>query len=197
MKKVLTCLIISLSLFSVACAAKSKNMILTEKKNRPNLASQKSRIVFIREKSTPFRKVPAIIDENGNYIGESNPESIFVSDFDPGSYTFIVWGEGTHAMKANLKAGKTYYVHVTPHMGIWGARFKLDSIKKNSKEWKEKDEWMNQIPLFISDTVKGQKTIDKRGQEVIKSVVEKGKMRFDNYSEKEKIEKTLFPEDGE
>lgn len=198
MKKVLTgfC-ILMFSLFFFACSASSDYMIKTERSDKLKLAPQKSRVVFIRHSSGAFGLAPAIIDENGKYIGEPLPKSYFFSDLNPGEYTFIVWGEGTHSMKANLKPGKTYYVEVTPHIGAWAARFHLDSIKKDSTKWKEKDQWMADIPLYIPDVAQGQSIIDKKGKTGITSTIEKGKMRYAEYSAAEKKEKTLFPEDGE
>ena len=198
MKKVLTSFcILMLSLFFFACSASSDYMIKTDRSDNLKLAPQKSRIVFIRPSSAAFGLAPIIIDENGKYVGESIPKSYFFSDLNPGENTFIVWGEGTHSLKANLKPGKTYYVEITPHMGAWAARFHLDSIKKDSPKWKEKDQWMKEIPFYLPNVTDGQSIVDKKGKDDIKSTIEKGKKRHAEYSAEEKKEKTLFPEDGE
>ena len=198
MKKIITSFcILTLSLFFFACAAKSDFMVKTDK-SKMKLEAKKSRVVFIRPSSGAFGLAPAIIDQDGKYIGESTPSSYFYSDLEPGNYTFIAWAEGTHSMKANLKSGKTYYVKVTPHIGAWAARFHLDAIKKDSKDWKEKEKWMTELPLYIPNVAEGQKKIiDKKGKDSVNSTVEKGKKRFVEYDDKEKKEKSLFPEDGE
>ena len=49
----------------------------------------------------------------------------------PGEHIFMVVGESADFIKAELLAGKTYYVEVTPRTG-WGAtRFSLDPVSKH------------------------------------------------------------------
>ena len=197
MKKLFTVLniLIVFILFS-ACKASSDYMIKTNKSKNLKLSSHKSRVVFIRPSSFAFAVAPAIITDDGKYIGEPIAKSYCFSDLDPGNHTFIVWGEGTHAMKANLRAGRTYYVKVTAGMGAWQARLHLNSIKKNSPDWKLKNQWLKDLTLYIPDMAEGQKMIKMKSAKEIKSTIEKGKGRFAEYTNKEKKLKTLFPEDG-
>lgn len=43
----------------------------------------------------------------------------------PGEHSFVVGGQSSHYLKANVQAGKSYYVRVVTKMGIVKARFRL------------------------------------------------------------------------
>jgi hypothetical protein len=49
----------------------------------------------------------------------------------PGVKRFMVIGETAEFMDANLSGGKTYYVRVVPHMGLWKARFSLEPLTRS------------------------------------------------------------------
>jgi hypothetical protein len=46
----------------------------------------------------------------------------------PGEHTYVVGGEDSNLLKAELDGGKVYYVKVEPHFGLWKARFTLDPV---------------------------------------------------------------------
>ena len=50
----------------------------------------------------------------------------------PGHHLFMVIGENADFMRADLTAGKTYYVLVSPRIGAWKARFSLLPIHNNA-----------------------------------------------------------------
>jgi len=41
----------------------------------------------------------------------------------PGKHMFMVYGVNADFLPAEVSAGKTYFVHVRPVMGVWKARF--------------------------------------------------------------------------
>lgn len=198
MKKIITSfciLMFSLSFF--ACEATTDYMFKSDKPAAMKLSSQKSRVIFIRPGRWGKNAAPAIIDQNGKYLGESLHNSYFISEFNPGNYIFTAWWAKTNSIKATLKAGKTYYVKVYVIPGGREGQFNLFPVKKGSPEWKAKEKWMTDNPYYIPDLAGGQKMLDKTGKSSINSMIEKGKKSFDEYSDKEKARRSLLPEDGE
>jgi hypothetical protein len=61
-------------------------------------------------------------------IGILSPYTKVAYTTTPGARRFMVIGETAEFMDATLEAGKTYYVRVTAHMGMWKARFSLDPV---------------------------------------------------------------------
>ncbi len=54
----------------------------------------------------------------------------------PGKHEYIVAGENSHVLKADLKAGKFYYAYIYVHMEVWKARFTFlapDPVKKQQE----------------------------------------------------------------
>jgi len=55
---------------------------------------------------------------------------------------FMVVGESADFMQANLAADKTYFVNVSPRMGVWKSRFSLRPM--NGQVQQEKiDKWVD------------------------------------------------------
>jgi hypothetical protein len=61
-------------------------------------------------------------------IGILSPYTKAAYTADLGVRRFMVIGETAEFMDATLIGGKTYYVRVTAHMGMWKARFSLDPV---------------------------------------------------------------------
>jgi hypothetical protein len=73
---------------------------------------------------------------------------------EPGRHLFMVIGENADFVDAQLDAGKTYYVLVSPRMGMWKARFSLLPIHNDANakyslkskaftEWQADTEWVD------------------------------------------------------
>jgi len=153
-------------------------------------------VVFYRPSKFAIREVPIILTSDGEYVGESVSYGKFTVKMPAGKHLFIVWKEGTHAMKANFRAGKTYYVRVTAHMGMFAGRFFLLPVKPGTEEWKMKDRLLKECDQFSVNRASGQKTEIEKNSEKVKVVIAKGKRRFAEYTELEKRQRTINPEDG-
>jgi hypothetical protein len=73
---------------------------------------------------------------------------------EPGQHLFMVIGENADFLDAQLEAGKTYYVLVSPRMGMWKARFSLLPIhndanakynlkSKDFSDWQQDTAWVD------------------------------------------------------
>ena len=188
-------LLVILGSFLISCTATSEFM--TQKSDAIAPAStDAATVVFFRHSGYATAKAPVILTADGKYVGEGLLKVKFAVRFPAGQHMFIAWGEGNYSIKANLKAGKTYYVVVAPKIGAWSPRFHLLPIKKGTPDWDKRDELLAKCEAYTVDRVAGQKEkVDKYDTDV-KSVIEKGKTRFDEYNDGEKKEFTLDPEDG-
>jgi hypothetical protein len=179
-------------LASAACGVKSPYM-------KPNASpvgaapSDSAQIVFVRPLGGPL---VSILDSQGHYVGDSLPESHFAVTVPPGEHTFVAWSEGTHAMKANVAAGKTYYVEVLAVPGVWGARFHLKAIKSSLKSWPKLEDWMKKtMPHEVMQADGQAKVVDAKKAKADETIA-KGLQVFSKYDQKEADERTLAPSDG-
>jgi len=185
-----------MSSFLISCSASSKFMIKQESAESNGYEKNTCKVVFLRPVSAAFGFAPVLLTSDGKYLGESLAKSQFTVSLPAGKYTFISWSENTHAMKANLKAGKTYYVRLMVHMGTWSPRIHLMPLKPGSELWNKKDEFLKVTTAYKPDRDAGQKEmIDARAKEA-KEVIESGLKRFESYTDKEKNERSMNPEDG-
>jgi len=99
-------------------------------------------------------------------------------------------------MSGNFKAGKTYFVRIGVHIGMWAPRFQLVPLKPNTEMWAKKDDFLGQCEYYEVDREAGQKNlVDPRAADA-KDVVVKGLKKYEEYSAEEKAERTINPEDG-
>lgn len=117
--------------------------------------SDQALIVFMRPSSLGFANqssVFEVIEEQLELVGIVAAKKRVAHYVKPGKHLFMVVSESADFMSAEVAAGKTYYVYVTPRMGMWKARFSLlpvtQSLQQASDfkncdadcEWVEKNE---------------------------------------------------------
>lgn len=73
-------------------------------------------------------------DSDTQFIGVVQNKQKIAYQATPGPHRFMVIAENADFMDANLEAGKTYYVLVSPRMGVWKARFSLFPIRQDSAD---------------------------------------------------------------
>ena len=79
-------------------------------------------VVFLRPSAYGGAARFFVVDGEGNYLGDMQGREYFVHRFDPGEYEFVGWAENADLLKADLAAGRIYYVLLSVRMGIWTAR---------------------------------------------------------------------------
>ena len=163
----------------------------------PNLqaAADKALVVFARPSGSNGGIVFTVLDEQGKFVGDSAPKTVFVVPVEPGRHIFISWAENSAAIEVNAQAGKTYWVHVLPRMGTWTARVQLLAVKPGSDTWAEKDAWLREAQAVAPDLVAGQAHIDGRAEDT-RNRLDRGLQSWDDYGTEERSDRTLKPEDG-
>ena len=101
-------------------------------------------IVFMRPSGFGYAiqsSVFELVDDYPKLIGIVAAKKKVAYNLMPGEHLFMVIGESADFIKADVQAGKTYHVLITPRMGAWKARFSLNPIHKDQAESKKLAEW--------------------------------------------------------
>jgi hypothetical protein len=114
-------------------------------------------IVFFRATSFGGAVQAPVIEasEDGalSYVAVISAGKKYLHRTTPGKHLYIVGGESSEMLEADMEGGKTYYTYVSPRMGIWKARFVFVPVSNTSSEEFKKDvAWCN----WVQNTPDGQ-----------------------------------------
>lgn len=151
--------------------------------------------MFIRPSSYAGMLATTIIDERGRFLGDALPNGCFAVQVPAGEHLFISWAENTAAVRATLAPGKTYFVEVSPRVGLMSARVQLFAQTPRNKNWLEVPRWLAECQRTQPDEQAGQAYLASRGQDV-QERVQRGPHAMTEYSAEELAERTILPEDG-
>lgn len=123
-------LLLALALLVSGCAGTVKNM----REVAPGAAAGvpdpgKAVVVFMRPSGLGYAVQSSVYEVKGetpSLVGIVAAKTKVAYRVDPGRHLFMTVGESADFMTADIQAGKTYYVDVTPRIGMWKARFSLD-----------------------------------------------------------------------
>jgi len=191
MKKLLSLLVLALACLS--CGG-SDYMHALQTPQAIAAEANMATVVFIRPSSYGGSSYP-VLDHNGRLLGEAMGDTYFVAKMPPGQYMFIVWSEGTPAMKATVEAGKIYYVEVGVTIGMWSARARLFAVGPQRKQWPELPEWLAESVMTAPIAGAAQAFARNEGEDV-PEILQKGNQNFSEYDAEEMHERTLMPTDG-
>jgi hypothetical protein len=125
---------VALVLLLAGCAGTVTNMReLPAGALAPALEPGKTLVVFMRPSGLGFAIQSSVFEVRDNHpslIGIVAAKTKVAYRVEPGKRLFMVVGESADFMTAELEPNKTYYVEVTPRMGLWKARFSLDPVRK-------------------------------------------------------------------
>jgi hypothetical protein len=68
-------------------------------------------------------------------------------------------------LKATVSAGKTYYVLVTPRMGVWKARFSFQPLRQANLDNKDFQKWDTHTD-FVENTPQSQEWAKKNSPDI-------------------------------
>jgi hypothetical protein len=130
MKRFVCAVFILSSLFSAGCASKYMEPVIHDAATG-QLAPDQSAIVFFRD--TGFggaiqAPVAEGIDGDVVFVGIISANTKFLHKTTPGEHIYVVGGESSNVLFANLEPQKFYYVRVSPKMGIFKARFEFEPV---------------------------------------------------------------------
>jgi hypothetical protein len=126
----------------------------------PQPAEGKALVVFLRASGYGAAIASSVYvapDDSTTFLGVLKYKDKLAVQMEPGQHRFMVIAENADFLDATLDAGKTYYVLISPRMGVWKARFSLFPIhassddeynvqSKDFKEWIERCAWIQMAP---------------------------------------------------
>ncbi len=95
-------------------------------------APGKAAVVFLRPSGLGFAIQSSVFEVKDNQsllVGIIAAKTKVTYQVEPGKRLFMSIGENADFMTADLLPNRTYYVLVTPRMGLWKARFGLEPVR--------------------------------------------------------------------
>jgi len=155
----------------------------------------KALIVFMRPVGAAYRQMSTVFDVSGDeikIIGIIPNMKKIAYQVEPGQYIFMVLGETTDYMSADVEAGKTYYARVVERMGAWKARFSLLPVLEKDFESEEGKNWLKNTQ-YVESTDSAHAWYKKHKE----SIVNKHKINFAKWNDKPANKRPkLTKEDG-
>jgi hypothetical protein len=161
----------------------------------PEASEDAATVVFVRPSELGGADRVTIIDGKGRFLGETMPASYFATKVPAGEHLFISWGENTSAVKANVVAGKVYYVEVTAPNGPRTPFVYLQAATLRSPAYGKVESWLAKSKPLTPDEARGQADVQSRSSGVSRAIA-RGNKVLANYDASELAEHTLTPEDG-
>ena len=152
-------------------------------------------IVFVRPSSYASALTPTILSSDGRFLGDADPSSHFAVAVPPGDHFFLVWGENTGPLHAQVAAGRVYYVEVSPKPGWWSARVHLLAITPKTEQWGKVSTWIAETKQIVPKGSEGQAYLDSRAGDVAERI-RRAKEAWVDLSPEEQEARTLRPNDG-
>jgi hypothetical protein len=103
-------------------------------------SAEKAMVYFMRPSGMGFA-INFQIYHGDALIGLSQAKSYFTYECDPGTQMFLGAAENKHGLKAELEAGKSYFVLTQVKMGGWKARMAFVPVTRDSEWWPKVDEY--------------------------------------------------------
>jgi hypothetical protein len=96
------------------------------------LSENQSVVVFFRDSilgAAIQAPVVEVTDAGVKFVGIVSSKAKVLYRTTPGKHSFVVGGESSHMLVANLAPKKFYYVRVDPRIGFFKARFGLEVMR--------------------------------------------------------------------
>ncbi|MDL2306648.1 hypothetical protein LJC48_01280 [Desulfovibrio sp. OttesenSCG-928-C06] len=141
------------------------------------VAVEESAIVFLRATNMGGAVQAPVIE-----VSEEGPEFVAIVSAAKkvmhrtaaGKHVYVIGGESSGALKADLAPGKIYYVYVEPKLGLWKARFVMVPVKPGelAKDSFKKDlgwcKWSKPGPTAEAWFRQNMSSMSEKAQEALK-----------------------------
>src|SRR4051812_454101 len=98
--------VLFLALAVTGCTASSKYMRELPPGSAPQPSPEAATVIFVRHSGLGGAIRTTIIDEHGDFVGDSLAHAAFARKYPPGRHLFVAWAENTDVLQADLAAGK-------------------------------------------------------------------------------------------
>jgi len=138
----ITPVMLAVFLIVLGCAGKSVYMVPAAPVAGP--APDKALVYFMRPSGMGFA-INFQIWDSDHFVGLNQAKSYFVYECDPGTHLFIGIAENKVALKADLDAGKSYYVGTNVRTGWGKARMQFTPVTRSSELWGKVEEYKKSL----------------------------------------------------
>ena len=130
-----------------------------------SLDANKAMVTFLRP--TMFGgAIQFGIWDGTDFVGVLSANSYIQYLTDPGEHYFLGRAENWSCVKANLEAGKKYYIIGKVFPGIWKARVAFDPIKSSDEPQSQIDKWLRELKPTSVDESKRDSYVNPRIDQV-------------------------------
>jgi hypothetical protein len=147
-------------------------------------------LVFVRSTSDLSGFWPAIVDENGAFLGVSLASSLFTATVRPGHHIFAACGADGAALRAYLEPGRRYAIEVIATGTVFSKDLDLIPIRPATEVWTKGAEWRS-LKRIVADERRGQEDLgDEAGE-----CVQKARAKLSGYDASSLARHTIGPLD--
>jgi hypothetical protein len=116
--------------------------------------------------------------DSDNFVGVLTPKNYIQYKAAPGEHLFMARAENWAVIKANVAAGKTYYIVGAPRMGAWKARVALEVVNPDDPKLQK---WMTSLRPTMVDPAQKDAYMAERVDDVRHAVknVQNGSASYD------------------
>jgi hypothetical protein len=158
---------LSVFLMVMGCAGKSGYMVTATPVAGPS--PDKALVYFMRPSGMGYA-VNFQIWDSDHFVGLSQAKSYFVYECAPGTHLFIGIAENKVALKADLDAGKSYYVGTNVRVGWAKARMQLTPVTRGSELWDKVEGYKPSLNCISAQEEERAKWETAKKQEVLKLI---------------------------
>jgi len=155
--------------------------------------ADKALVHFLRPSNYAKANLISLFDGEKAFLGDALPKTYWVKAVEPGEHWFLAHAENVSAVKAELEAGKSYYLVVRPYMGVWDVRANLTALTPESEDWGKRQAWLDSSTPHTVDAVAGQAEMD--AEEIAEKLAE-GQAAWKELNEADRTKHSLRPADG-
>jgi len=158
---------LSVFLVVMGCAGRSGYMVTATPAAGP--APDKALVYFMRPSGMGFA-VHFQIWDSDHFVGLSQAKSYSVYECAPGTHLFIGIAENKVALKADLDAGKSYYVGTNVRTGWAKARMQFTPVTRGSELWDKMEAYKAGLHCIAAKEEERAKWEAAKKQEVLKLI---------------------------
>jgi hypothetical protein len=146
-------LLVLLVVLFFGCAGSSQYMSTAATPPPAGPSADKALVYIMRPSGMGFA-INFQIYHGDELIGLSQAKSYFAYECDPGTHMFLGMAENKHGLKAELEAGKTYFVLTQVRVGAWKARMAMIPVTAGSEWWDKVEGYKSSLQYIVSDKAK-------------------------------------------
>ena len=171
-RRSLALIILVISTLIAGCAGTIRHMQEVAADKAPvGPAPGKAAVVFLRPSTTGFAVQSSVFEVKNNQsllVGIVAAKAKIIYQVEPGKHLFMAIGESADFMTADFLPNRTYYVLVSPRMGLWKARFGLEPVREqdlDSPDFKTslaECKWVENTPASESWARENMKSIESK-----------------------------------